>query len=122
MRRLLPTLGVWRGGGVPSPLRLESGRASELAALQFIASDGSRHAFSDLMSITDADGLLVMHKGRIVFEQYLGALSPHAPHALMSSYQIRFVGYIGGDVGGQRRVEGRCLGDALHSGAGGYSV
>jgi hypothetical protein len=22
MRRLLPTLGVWRGGGVPSPLRL----------------------------------------------------------------------------------------------------
>ncbi|VVP61068.1 hypothetical protein PS870_06247 [Pseudomonas fluorescens] len=84
MRRLLPTLGVWRGGGVPSPLRLESGRASGLAALQFIASDGTRHAFSDLMSITDADGLLVMHKGRIVFEQYLGALSPHAPHALMS--------------------------------------
>ncbi|MBV7515675.1 serine hydrolase [Pseudomonas sp. PDM25] len=84
MRRLLPTLSVWRGDGPASPLHLALQEGSALASLNFTDSNGAPHKFSELMSLTDADGLLVLHKGEIIYEQYAGVLSRQTPHALMS--------------------------------------
>lgn len=84
MRRLLPTMEVWRGDGPPSPLLPASKGGTALASLTFSDSHGAMHQFSDLMSLTDADGLIVLHQGRVVYEQYAGVLNAQAPHALMS--------------------------------------
>ena len=38
----------------------------------------------DFMERTDTDGLLVMQRGRVLFERYANGLSPETPHILMS--------------------------------------
>ena len=38
----------------------------------------------DFLGATDTDGLVILHRGRLVFERYLNGMTPHTPHILMS--------------------------------------
>jgi len=40
--------------------------------------------FDQALAETYADGIAVLHRGRIVFERYFGALEPHKQHIAMS--------------------------------------
>lgn len=44
-----------------------------------------------MLALTYTDGILVMHRGQVVYERYFGALDAHTPHIAMSVTQS-FVG------------------------------
>ncbi|MDE2579907.1 MAG: serine hydrolase [Hyphomicrobiales bacterium] len=82
MRELTPTANVWRGEAQAHALK----RAirPDLERVAFKTTNGVDMTFGDLFDKTYADGLIVLHKGRIVYERYGGALTPERPHMAMS--------------------------------------
>ncbi|VIO69127.1 6-aminohexanoate-dimer hydrolase [Bradyrhizobium ivorense] len=82
MRELTPTVNVWRGG---SPSHLERhDRTAEIESLNFTDLTGRVRRFDEALFDTYTDGIVVLHRGHIVYERYFGALEPHLPHACMS--------------------------------------
>ncbi|HME37924.1 MAG TPA: serine hydrolase [Steroidobacteraceae bacterium] len=85
MRELVPNVAVWRGAGPPSDLGVAA-RDSEASidALTFDDLQGRRLTWTDSLSQTYTDGILVMHRGARVYERYFGALQPQRPHTCFS--------------------------------------
>jgi CubicO group peptidase (beta-lactamase class C family) len=85
MRELVPTTSVWRGTGSPSALGTAS-RDSEdrIDALTFDDLQGGRHTWADSLAHVYTDGIIVLHRGAVVYERYFGALQPQRPHACFS--------------------------------------
>jgi len=87
-RELVPTASVPRGEGTVSPLpRAER----DLGGVAFTTLDGKPVVFNDALGLTYTDGILVLHKGQIVFEKYLGEGNAQRPH-LAFSVTKSFVG------------------------------
>ncbi|MDQ0142285.1 serine hydrolase domain-containing protein [Cupriavidus necator] len=81
VRELGPTAPVWRGTGPASVLpRAEQ----DIGAIPFTDADGTRRTFDEMLALTYTDGILVMHKGKVIYERYFGALDSHTPHIAMS--------------------------------------
>ncbi len=81
IRELVPTASVWRGAGPASALpRAER----DVGSVQFTDADGTRRTFDEMLALTYTDGILVMHKGKVIYERYFGALDGHTPHIAMS--------------------------------------
>lgn len=81
IRELVPTAPVWRGNGPASPLpRAER----DIGSVPFTDVDGTRRTFDEMLALTYTDGILVMHRGKVVYERYFGALDGHTPHIAMS--------------------------------------
>lgn len=83
MRELGATVNVWRGQGGPSPLE-RNDRTADIDVLTFVDRHGRARQFNEALLDTYADGIVVLHCGRIVYERYFGALEPHVPHACQS--------------------------------------
>ena len=83
MRELAATVAVWRGAGPRSGLE-RADRGGEIDALAFTDMNGAPRRFDEALHDTYTDGLLVLHRGRIVYERYFGALQPHVPHSCFS--------------------------------------
>ncbi|RZI87764.1 MAG: class C beta-lactamase-related serine hydrolase, partial [Variovorax sp.] len=82
VRELGPTANVWRGSGAASPL---ASAPRDLDGIAFKALvSGEDLNFGQMLTRTYTDGVLVMHKGRVVYEKYFGALTPERPHLAMS--------------------------------------
>lgn len=85
LRELLPTVEVWRGDTRPSDLGLiDSARAAAIEALEFVDMQGRRRVWAESLYDTYTDGIVVLHRGRRVFERYFGALQPQRAHACFS--------------------------------------
>ncbi|KUM26743.1 6-aminohexanoate hydrolase [Mesorhizobium loti] len=83
MRELMPTVNVWRGRSKPS--QFDRGEMlDEIDALSFADVNGVIRRFDDALIDTYVDGVLVLHRGKIVYERYFGALEPHLPHECQS--------------------------------------
>jgi CubicO group peptidase (beta-lactamase class C family) len=85
MRELIPTVNVWRGAGGSSDLGAPS--AADEATIDGLVFDdlsGRRRQWADLLAHTYTDGIAVIHRGRLVYERYRGALRPELPHACFS--------------------------------------
>ncbi|XHO04684.1 hypothetical protein ACEQUB_01574 [Ralstonia syzygii] len=81
MREFVPTRAVWRGDGPVSRLpRAER----DIGGVPFTDADGKRRTFADMLALTYTDGILVMHRGKVVYERYFGALDAQTPHIAMS--------------------------------------
>ncbi len=80
-RELLPTKNVFRGTGAVSPLKA---RLKDLDSLAFKDKSGNELTWRKALDLTYTDGILVWHKGKIVYERYLGALAPERPHIAFS--------------------------------------
>ncbi|KFX26810.1 6-aminohexanoate hydrolase [Ralstonia solanacearum] len=81
MCEFVPTRTVWRGDGPVSRLpRAER----DLGGVSFTDADGRRRTVADMLALTYTDGILVMHRGKVVYERYFGALDAHTPHLAMS--------------------------------------
>jgi CubicO group peptidase (beta-lactamase class C family) len=85
MRELVPTARVWRGEGAQQFL----GKAAPIShkaidALRFSDLNGLQLTWPDSLSRTYCDGILVLHRGRCVYERYFGELQSHRPHACFS--------------------------------------
>lgn len=82
-RELGPTVNVWRGRGAPSPLE-RSDKEADIDGLTFTDEKGRTHRFDEALFDAYTDGIVVLHRGRIVYERYFGALEPHLPHECFS--------------------------------------
>lgn len=82
IREITPTANVWRGPGAPSTLR---SAPVDIEQVRFkVMGSGEELSFAQALDRNYTDGILVMHKGRVVYEKYLGALEPQRPHLAMS--------------------------------------
>lgn len=90
IRELLPTKEISRGLGVPIPLKylppheLEKERQL-IDAITFrpIGSDNEM-TWGESFYANYTDGILVLHKGRVVYERFFGCLNEYGKHAAMS--------------------------------------
>jgi CubicO group peptidase (beta-lactamase class C family) len=80
IRELIPTALIGRGAG--SPRRLARA-ARDISGFTF-RSGGREVSVADMLAQTCTDGFLVLHRGRIVSEQYFNGMRPDTPHLLMS--------------------------------------
>jgi len=81
MRELMPTAEVYRGDG---PVRALPMRRRDLSDLAFTAADGSQRTVTEMLSLSYADALVVLHDGALVYEQYLNGMGPASQHQMMS--------------------------------------
>lgn len=85
MRELVPTVNIWRGPGrgydLGTPAATDEVTIDELI---FDDMDGRRRCWADSLADTYTDGIAVLHRGRLVYERYRGALRPELPHACFS--------------------------------------
>lgn len=82
-RELMPTAGVRNGttGASPLPLALDPG----IDAVTFTPLDSTTPmTWKAAFDANYSDGVLVLHRGRIVYERYDGCLGPHTLHGAMS--------------------------------------
>lgn len=85
MRELVPTVGVWRGTRAASELGTPgAGLEAAIDALSFPDMRGLQRTWAASLEDTYTDGIVVLHRGRRIYERYFGALQPHRPHACFS--------------------------------------
>jgi CubicO group peptidase (beta-lactamase class C family) len=80
-RRLLPSARVRRGLGVAHSFDRHAGKRGELSAMR---SGGDARPLTGVLEDTFTDGFLVLHRGRLVYEYYSGALRDDATHMIWS--------------------------------------
>ena len=89
MRELVPTAAIWRGNGAASELgAAAAGSAAAIDSLAFKDMHGRTLNWAQSLQDTYTDGIVVLHRGRRVYERYFGALQPHLPHCLFFDHQI----------------------------------
>lgn len=83
MRQFLPTRVIARGNATPSVL-LRAERA-DINKITFVPISGTRPmTWEESLFANYTDGILVLHKGRIVHERYFGVLTPTGQHHAFS--------------------------------------
>lgn len=86
MRELVPTVPVQRSANAQTSLGVPSAAdAAAVETLTFSDINGRVRRFDEALFDTYTDGIVVLHRGRLVFERYFGALEPHLPHACFSA-------------------------------------
>ena len=90
-RELAPTARVWRGRSAPSELPVAL--RDDLDGVAFTTMDGAALTWGQSLDVNFTDGILVLHRGAVIYEQYFGALEPQTPHLAMSVTKS-FVGLI----------------------------
>ncbi len=92
-RQLVPTSNISRGAGPVS--QLPRAERADIDNLQFTPlGRGEPMRWSQALPATYTDGIVVLHRGRIVYERYFGALRPEGQHIAMSVTKS-FFGTIG---------------------------
>jgi CubicO group peptidase (beta-lactamase class C family) len=81
IRELMPTAEVWRGAGA---VHVFPRAEQPLDAVSFAGMDGQERTWAEALAQTWSDGVVVVHRGRIVYERYFGALSAERPHMAFS--------------------------------------
>src|SRR3989344_5393975 len=77
-----PTAAVGRGAGAPSALPTAARALDD--ALPVPDGKGGTTPLADWQKATYTDGLLVLHRGRVVYDRHHIGMQPHQPHVLWS--------------------------------------
>lgn len=89
MRELAPTAAVWRANAVPSDLGVVPlDLTPSIDALAFADLQGRKLTWAQSLRQTYTDGIVVLHRGRRMYERYFGALEAHRPHAVLFDHQV----------------------------------
>ena len=81
-RELGPSAAIRRGPGAAATLSYDL--RDDLDAVTFTTQDGQVMNWGQSVDVNFTDGLIVLHRGKVVYETYRGALVPHMPHHAMS--------------------------------------
>ena len=92
VRRVMPTAVVSRGEGPVSALEAAP---RDLDGLAFETADGGQSTIGEFLDTTYSDGFLVLHKGRVVAEQYFNGMAADSLH-LSQSVAKSVVGTVAG--------------------------
>ena len=83
IRQFLPTRGIPRGDA--DPRALPKAERADINAVTFQPIGGThRMTWEESLLANYTDGVLVLHKGRIVYERYFGVLTPKGQHIAFS--------------------------------------
>lgn len=82
LREFVPTAAIERAPGAPSQLPLAL--RDDLDAVRFTSMHGESMSWREALLRTYFDGVLVLHRGRVVQEDYFGEGAPERGHALFS--------------------------------------
>ena len=82
MRELVPTAAVWRGCAAASDLGVAPHDLEAAPAFEDL--QGRRLTWAQSLQRTYTDGIVVLHRGRRIYERYFGALQEQRPHACFS--------------------------------------
>ncbi len=102
-RQLMPTVNVSRGLGAPRPLpRAEHDGIDQLS---FVPTGGTHPmTWEQSLLANYTDGIVVLHRGQIIYERYFGALAEDGQHAAMSVTKS-FIGTLGAVLVHEGRLE-----------------
>jgi CubicO group peptidase (beta-lactamase class C family) len=81
VREILPTAEVWRGSGAQSVFPQVP---QDLAGVAFRRSRGGESTVEAFLDDSFTDGLLVLHRGRIIWERYFNGMSERTLHLSQS--------------------------------------
>jgi len=81
IQQLVPTKSIWRGNGAPATLPLKS---KNLESLNIVTNTGTTLNWQQACVSTDTDAIAVMHKGKLVHEQYFNHCNESSGHLIMS--------------------------------------
>lgn len=90
LRELLPSEEISRGIGAPVPLSYPSPSdfaelRAEIDAITFIPTNSDEEmTWEQSLYANYTDGMLIMHRGEVVYERYFGCLEEDGKHAIMS--------------------------------------
>jgi CubicO group peptidase (beta-lactamase class C family) len=101
IRQLVPTVNVWRGAGPASVLPREE---HDIGPSASVTMDGRPMTFARMLEETYADGIAVLHRGKLIYERYFGALKPHKPHISMSVTKS-FTGTLAGILVAEGKID-----------------
>jgi CubicO group peptidase (beta-lactamase class C family) len=84
MQQFLPTSAVRRADRPIRPLPRDE--RTDLDAVTFapLGSAGGTMSWAESLLANFTDGILILHRGRIVYERYFGVLDAHTPHIAFS--------------------------------------
>ena len=80
VRELIPTANISRCGTPEYELPREE---RDLAGFEF-EHEGDRVTFSQMLEATFTDGVIIVHRGRVIYESYVEGMTPATTHLLMS--------------------------------------
>ena len=108
-RQLVPTTNVWRGDGPASVL--QRAERNDIDAVNFkpLGSD-STMTWAESLQANYTDAIVVLHRGKIVYERYFGVMNPHQQHVANSVTKSFF-----GTLGAMLVAEGKLDPNALVS-------
>jgi hypothetical protein len=105
MRELVPTVAVSRGTGAVSVL--PRAERLDLDAVAFTPiGGGSPMTWAAAFDANYTDGIVVLHRGRVVYERYAGALAPERQHIAFSVTKS-FVATLAGMLIAEGRLDER---------------
>lgn len=82
-RQLMPTVNVSRGIGSPSPLKRKLRDAID--GVTFMPLGGTQPmTWAQSLQENYTDGIVILHRGNLVYERYFGVLKPEGQHGAMS--------------------------------------
>lgn len=92
-RQLMPTVNVSRGIGAPAALKRSL--RTEIDTLRFTPLGSSESmTWAESLEANYTDGIVVLHRGKVVYERYFGVLRDDRKHGAMSVTKS-FVGTLG---------------------------
>jgi CubicO group peptidase (beta-lactamase class C family) len=101
VRQMVPTTEVWRGEG---DINRFARQPRELGSIKFKSTDGTVDTVQNWINTSYTDGIVVLHKGSIVFEQYLNDMNPRSLH-LSQSMAKSIVGCVAGILIGRGEMD-----------------
>jgi CubicO group peptidase (beta-lactamase class C family) len=85
MRELCPTVNVSRGETAATNLcRVDAATVAAIDAVSFTDTNGRARTFGASHHDVYTDGIVILHRGGLVYERYFGALVPLGAHACFS--------------------------------------
>jgi len=100
-RQLMPTVNVSRGVGAPIPL--PRAMRKDLDGVRFVPLGAkSSMTWEESLAANYTDGIVVLHRGKIVYERYFGVLNERGQHGAMSVTKS-----VTGTLGAMLVAEGR---------------
>lgn len=75
------TADVWRGSG---PIAEFDYAQLDLGQVTYENRTGMRFTFDDMVELSYTDGIVILHRGKIIYERYLNGMQAHALHAWAS--------------------------------------
>lgn len=107
IRRFMPSSNIWRGAGPSHALPYAERKDIDALTFQPLGSTG-KMSWAQSLEANYTDAIVVLHRGRVVYERYFGVMSPHATHMAMSVTKSFF-----GTLGAMLVAEGSLDDNAL---------